>query len=192
MENLDVSQISGDILLEAGDSYLALNSKGIEIGAPDGFQVISPKSGAKIFPPDFGRLSLPGTLTSLTVPGGAKNVHKIRSPIDQDLRIVAKERIKVKGNEGIKMNGKELTFQANGLFLAAINGSLILDARGGVVLKLDTMDNYPRREGEERSTALQYKLCICAKSGRVFKLHMKSVHNTCGDVRFPESINPCH
>lgn len=126
------------------------------------------------------------------MPGGAKNVHKIRSPIDQDLTISAKERIRIKGNEGIKLDGKEIHFTSNGMFLTSVNGSVVLEGKRGVSFNLNPLDNYPRKEDEERTTALHYKLCICAKSGRVFKLHMKNAHNTCADVRFPESINPCN
>lgn len=56
---------------------------------------------------------------------------------------------------------------------------------------MEPTENYPRREDEAPTYALQYKLCVCGKSGRVFKLHMKNAANTCADVRFPESINPC-
>lgn len=71
-----MSSISGDVLMEAGDSYLSVNGNGIEIGSPDGFHVVSAATGAKIFPPDFSTLSLPATLSTLTLPGGARNVHK--------------------------------------------------------------------------------------------------------------------
>ena len=187
---VDVQTISGDVLMEAGDSYLSVNANGIEIGSPDGFQVTS-TSGKKIFPPDFSSLSLPATLSSLTLPGGARNVHKVRSPVDQDLNIEARERIRVKGNEGVTIDSKEIKFQSNGMFLASINGSIVMDGAQGVAFKLEATDNYPRREDESPVMALQYKLCICGKSGPLFKLHLKNAHNTCADVRFPESINPC-
>ncbi|KAI1305918.1 Beta-sarcoglycan [Halotydeus destructor] len=186
-----VSQLTGNIRLEAGNSYLNVNSKGIEIGSDEGFQVISPKTGKKIFPPDFNSLSLPSTLSSLSLPGGAQNVHKIRSPIDEDLNIASKDRVRIKGNEGVTIDGKQISLSSNGMFLSSVNGSVVLDAARGVVFKFDPNDIYPKKMDSSVSGSLQYKLCICSKSGRVFKLQMKTAQSSCADVRFPESINPC-
>jgi hypothetical protein len=187
-----VGSISGEISLEAGDSYLSISSKGIEVSSPEGFQIKSKKSGKTIFPPDFGAIALP-SIASLSVPGGAKNVHKVRSPIDQDLGIYARERIKIRGNEGVDIDSKEITFTSVGLYMSSVNASIVLEGAHGVTLNMDSLELPPkgRDDAEAKTGPLQYKLCICGKSGRVFRLQLKHGANHCGDVRFPESINPC-
>ena len=184
-----VESISGDVSFETPTSHLSVNDQSIEISSPNGFQIVSPDTGDKIFPVNLSSLALPSSLSSLSVPGGIKNVKRIRSPIDSDLDIKATS-VKIRGNQGLQTEGRTVSLSAgSNIVISSLNGSIILDAHEGIYLQGLKRGVTPSPSSEE--TVLQYKLCICGKSGRLFKLHLKTPDTTCADVRFPESANPC-
>lgn len=188
-----VSKIKGDVSLEAGpDSYLHLNSDGLEIGSPEGFQVYSRKTDKLLFPPDFSQLSLP-SVSSISIKGGIRNVHKIRSPTNDDLTISSDESISISGNEGVNVQSKAINLSASSISLSSLNGSIVFDGEQGITINPNRMvishgGGSISSDGEE---TLQYKLCVCGKTGRLFRIKIKSSDQGCADVRFPESGNPC-
>lgn len=189
-----VSKIKGDISLEAGsESYLHLNSEGLEIGSPEGFKVYSQKTDKLLFPPDFSKLPLP-SISSISIEGGIRNVHKIRSPTDSDLTISSARSISISGNEGVQIDSKSINLASSSISLSSINGSIVFEGEQGITINPTRMIISPGSidEGEEtNSMSLQYKLCVCGKTGRLFRIKIKSPDHTCADVRFPESSNPC-
>lgn len=184
-----VETISGNVQLQVGSSKLSVNSDGVQISSEDGFKIKSPTTGQNIFPPDFSSLVIPSSLSSLTIENGAKNVKKIRSPVDQDLVIESGKGVNLRGNQGVKVDSRMVTFSASEIHVASQNSSVTFDAAHGQLYWINGEKSVSRvsKDGYE----LHYKLCICSKSGRVFKLQMKSSETNCADVRFPESVNPC-
>ena len=180
-----VQVIEGNILIQAGGSRMSVNKEGIQVSARQGLRVLSSKTGEQIFPVDFGSLPLPASLSSLTLNSGAKNVKKIRSPVDEDLEVSGGS-VKIGGSQGIRVEGRVVSIDGRDIQLTSQNGSIVLDAAAGIYMPA----LLGKADGSDKSN-LQYKLCICSKTGLLFKLHMKTAETTCADVRFPESANPC-
>ena len=195
-----VQSMQGNIRLTAGDSSVSVNDDSIEFKSPSGLKIISPSTGDEIFPAKLASMSLPSTLSSLSLPGGVKGIRKIRSPIDQDLVIESKSGLLIRGNQGVNLQSKIVTVSGKQVLLKSSNGSIHLsagssndqtgdaDPDAGIYLpSIPTIisdDSYSVRN-------LQYKLCVCGKTGKLFKLHMRNRETTCAHVRFPESDNPC-
>jgi len=184
-----VSTISGDLILESGTSAININDNGIQITSDNGFEVRTKDTGKLIFPIDFGSLSIP-SIPSLSLPGGAKDVNKIRSPTEQDLGIYSREKIKIRGNEGIDLESKKIDINGSSIFLSSINSSIILDAKEGVYINMKTFKGIVD-ENSNNDKQLQHKLCVCGKTGRIFQIQLRHQSHGCADVRFPESVNPC-
>lgn len=186
-----ISTISGELVFESGTSALNINDNGIQITSDNGFEVRTKDNNKLIFPLDFGSLSIP-SIPSLALPGGAKEVNKIRSPTDQDLNIESMQKIRIRGNEGIDLESKRIEMKSMSLFLSSINSSIILEAKEGIYINMKTFNAIV--EHNKESTAeerLQHKLCVCGKTGRIFQIRLSHPSHGCADVRFPESANPC-
>lgn len=173
-----------------GSSLLSIDDDGIQIKSDRGFYVRSKETGKQIFPIDFNRLTMP-SISSLSLPGGAKDVNKIRSPTNQDLKIHSSGKIKIRGNEGIEMEGKRIEFDASSIFLSSINQSIIFDAADGVYINMKTFKSISNGVNDGTSK-LENKLCVCASNGRIFQIELRHHNHGCADVRFPESANPCY
>ncbi|XP_054166122.1 beta-sarcoglycan-like [Oppia nitens] len=187
-----VSTISGDIILESGTSALNINDNGIHMTSDNGFEVRTKDSDKLIFPIDFSSFSIP-TIPSLALPGGAKDVNKIRSPSDQDLNIRSQQKIKIRGNEGIDLESKRISFNGSSIFMSSIKGSIILDSKQGIHINTKIFENiiHPNKDQQSGDKQLQYKLCVCGKTGRIFQIQLRHPSHGCADIRFPESANPC-
>lgn len=198
-----VESMQGNLHLAAGPSSISVNSDSIEFKSPGGMRVVSPKTGEEIFPAKLASMSLPSELSSLSLPGGVKGIRKIRSPIDQDLVIESKTGgILLRGNQGINLDSKIVTISGAQVHLKSSNGSIQLSA-GSADYANGIVESDPdagifltgiptvTHDDTYSNKNLQYKLCVCGKTGKIFKLHMKNRDTTCADVRFPESANPC-
>ncbi|KAJ6225533.1 hypothetical protein RDWZM_004078 [Blomia tropicalis] len=190
-----LSQINGDIELKSGHTSMHVNHDGIDISSFQGFEVRSPKTNKLLFPFDFSSVPLT-SIKTLSVPGGIRDVKMIRSPIEDDLNIVASERIRIRGNKGIRVEGKRIDIQADNIFLSSANSSIILETHQGIYLNMNMFkDHIINRELPTSSTIntpkTQYKLCVCAKNGRLFRISSKNQSSSCADARFPQSENPC-
>lgn len=180
-----VQELEGNIEVQAGQSRMSFNDKGIQLTSPRGLRVLSSKTGQQIFPVDFGSMPLPASLSTLALDGGAKNVKKIRSPSDEDLQITG-DSVSIGGSQGIRAEGRQVSIDAKDIRISSQNGSIVLDAEAGIYIPA-ILGN----DDDSRDKNLQYKVCICSKTGRLFKVHMKAADTSCADVRFPESVNPC-
>ena len=182
-----VQSISEDVDFETPTSRLSVSHDHVEIASPKGFQVVS-ENGDKIFPANLSSISLPSSLSSLYVADVAKDVKKIRSPVASDLEVKAST-MKIRGNEGLHAEGKTASLTAANIVLTSVNGSIVLAAHheGIFMHGLNGDDTQVTTSDGD----LQYKLCVCGKSGRLFRLHLSTPDTTCADVRFPESANPC-
>ncbi|KAH6936999.1 hypothetical protein HPB50_025088 [Hyalomma asiaticum] len=68
------------------------------------------------------------------------------------------------------------------------NQSLTLDGSNGIRILAAGL---PRSENPSSDASYWYKLCVCMPSGRIFRVPVREQGFGCGDVRFPESVNPC-
>lgn len=223
-----LSTITGNVELRVGpgvggdgdrdhynDASLRLDESGIRVAARRGFEVRCPATGRRLFPPDLASVPLT-TIKRLSVPGGVRDVKLIRSPVDEDLLVRAKERIRIRGNRGVAFEGKHINMKAGSIFLASLNGSITLDGREGVFLDMKSFagriaaPSFSSSNSSSSSSASgvsgnpsadssgssslkvpQFQLCVCAKNGRLFRVPVKDQTSSCADARFPQSENPC-
>ena len=219
-----LSTITGNVELRVGpgpgdqdqdhynDASLRLDESGIRVAARRGFEVRCPATGRRLFPPDLASVPLT-TIKRLSVPGGVRDVKLIRSPVNEDLLVRAKERIRIRGNRGVAFEGKHINMRAGSIFLASLNGSITLDGREGVFLDMKSfagriaapssssssnssssasgVSGNPSADSSSSLKMPQFQLCVCAKNGRLFRVPVKDQTSSCADARFPQSENPC-
>lgn len=206
-----LSTITGNVEVRAGEeSTLRLDETGVRISARKGFQVACPSTGQRLFPVDFSSALPLQTIKRLSVPAGVRDVKLIRSPVDEDLLVRAKDRIRIRGNRGVAFESKTIRMRAGSIFLASLNGSISLDGQEGVFLDMKAFAGRIQAPSSSSSSAdsssssssgnpsvdsslkvAQFQLCVCAKNGRLFRVPVKDASSSCADARFPQSENPC-
>lgn len=186
----NITKLTGNISFEVGSSRLSVNENGVTIKAKNGLKVHSSITGKQLFPPDFNNIPIPA-LSSLSVPGGIKNVHKIRSPTNRDLIIESSNNLQIIGSEGVKMDSKTINLHGSTINLSSANGSIIFQGEKGIFIDPSKLPFSSDSSDDSKNYDLQSKLCICAKNGKIFKLKLLYPDQGCSDVRFPESSNPC-
>lgn len=185
-----LSSIEGNVALHTGQSSMRINSNGISIQAPIGFEIRNPNTGQRLYPFELSTTPL-DTMKTLSVPNGVRDVKMIRSPVDENLLLNAKQKITIRGNEGVKIKGKSIEMEASSIFLSSINSSIVLDGHHGVYLNLDSILIVKNFTTSPDGENLQFKLCACGRNGRIFRIPIKDSSTSCADVRFPQSENPC-
>ena len=184
--------INGNLSFETPNAYLKLNSDQIEFYAKDELAFKSIASKNKLFPPDFSKIdSIP--ISHLAIPNGLQMVNKIRSPTDQDLRIEASNSLVLKGNNGLKLDSKQISLKSSQISINSLNSTINFDTTNGEIYlqfenNLRIQSNNKKIDLQEQS--VYYKLCICG-NGLLFKLMIKDETTKCNDVRFPVSSDPC-
>nr|XP_027197378.1 beta-sarcoglycan-like [Dermatophagoides pteronyssinus] len=192
-----LSSITGNICLESGQSSLRINNDGIRLRSKKGLEIRSSSNGQLLFPFDLSSLPL-NSIKTLSVPNGIRDVKMIRSPLNEDLNIISKGKIRIRGNEGVNVEGKQIKLDAKNIFLSSLNASIIMDGHKGIYLDMNSFKSrIVHRRQESSSTSenekmdLQYKLCICGRNGQLFRMAIKDSSSSCADARFPQSDNPC-
>lgn len=183
--------VIGNLQLETPLTYLKLNSERIELYAKDELSIKSKKE--KLFPPDFNKIKfIP--VSQLTVSSGLQNVHKVRSPTDQNLEIKVNNLLTLKGNNGLNLDGKQIQLKSDQIWISSLNSTINLDSTNGeVYFQFDNENNNGKTADAQdlEPDNYQHKLCVCANNGLIFKLMVKDNLTKCSDVRFPVSTNPC-
>ena len=192
-----LSSMTGNICLESGQSSLRINNDGIRLRSKKGLEIRSSSNGQLLFPFDLSSLPL-NSIKTLSVPNGIRDVKMIRSPLNEDLNIISKGKIRIRGNEGVNVEGKQIKLDAKNIFLSSLNASIIMDGHKGIYLDMNSFKSrIVHRRQESSSTSenekmdLQYKLCICGRNGQLFRMAIKDSSSSCADARFPQSDNPC-
>lgn len=197
-----LSTITGNIEVKSGTgrdaSNLRLNQNGIQISAQRGLEVRCPKSGKRLFPFNFSSLPLQ-TIKTLSVPSGVRDVEMIRSPVNEDLNVSAKDRIRIRANRGVDIEGKQINLEADSIFLASLNSSITIEGEQGVFIDMKTFKNQiafletstHQNASPSDQRLPQFKLCVCGRNGRLFRIPVKDQTSSCADARFPQSENPC-
>lgn len=193
-----LSSITGNIRFESGQSLLHINNNGIRLKSKNGLEIRSSSNDQLLFPFDLSSLPL-NSIKTLSVPNGIRDVKMIRSPLNEDLNIISKGNIRIRGNEGINVEGKQIKVDGKNIFLSSLNASIIMDGHKGIYLDMNSFKSRivrrHSRPEEESSTSeqmdLQYKLCICGRNGQLFRMAIKDSSSSCADARFPKSDNPC-
>lgn len=84
--------------------------------------------------------------------------------------------IRLKGNEGLHLDGKKVTWSADqDIYLKTLNGSIILDGGAGIFVEVNTL---PLVGSTDKSQGRgQYKLCVCLPKGQLFRVPVPADNN---------------
>nr|CAG4648935.1 EOG090X0F7H [Polyphemus pediculus] len=164
----------------------------------DSFDMYEPKKTPKssAFSTTFPNFGLPKGVQSLHVKKAS--VSRITSALNDPLSLQSDSSIRLRGNEGLRIKGKELLFRADqNLHLRSINGSIILDSYDGVSLDVASLGISPTKhdlDSEEipEKAVAEYKMCICMPQGVLFRIPVLEGTDTihCDSIDLNED-NPC-
>lgn len=184
--------INGQLSFETPNSHFKFNSTQIEFYAKDQLEFRYLNKDALLFPPDFNKVILKPS--HLTVKNGIQNVNKIRSPIDQNLEISVNNQMNIRGNNGLRLDGKFINLKSDLITINSLNSTINFESSNGDIYFLFNKNTRSSKSSDiqdESDDNMPSKLCICGNTGLIFKLEMKDKFAKCSDVRFPVSSNPC-
>nr|CAG4642101.1 EOG090X0F7H [Eurycercus lamellatus] len=161
-----------------------LNVDSFEINEPG--KIRNPKVNA--FSTIFPNFGLPKGVQRLHIKKATAN--RITSGLTSPLLVRSENTIRLKGNEGVSIRGKEILIRADqDLLLRSINGSVTMDATPPVV----SMGSKEDFSSEKNIRVAEYKLCICMPTGQLFRIPVlegaESIH--CDSVDLTGEDNPC-
>ncbi len=138
------------------------------------------------------------------LPQGVQTLHinkasgsRIVSQLEGSLNLLTDSHMRVRGNEGIRIQGREVIFSADhDLLLRSINSSVILDGADGLFLDTDNLAISPSSSREDpvsQKPVAQYKLCICMPQGTLFRIPILEGTDTihCDSIDLFSEENPC-
>lgn len=173
---------------EANQPKIVSNPEGTSVIGVKSFDIQDPSSGQTIFSTDFPNFGLPRGVEKLDIK--LARTHRVASPIGKDLTLSADSYVRMKGTEGTHMDGLDITWRADqDIFLKSVNGSVVLDAPKGIFLDVKNM---PIATAESNKT-LQYKICVCIPTGKVFRVPVKHgpSQEKSGCNYYSPAIDPC-
>lgn len=160
----------------------------------DNFDVIDPSTQETIFSTHNNNYEIPKGVSHLNI--RKLRVNRLVSSSNSNLTIKSDSYTRIKGNEGMKIKGKEVTFFADGdIYLKSVNGDIHLLA-GNITINMkdvQTAFTNPVRYGVNQSVS-HYKLCVCMPQGVLFKVPVhkgKNPQKACSNVDLSVSNNPC-
>ena len=138
--------------------------------------------------------------SSLNSPNGIKNVKRIRSPNDDDLRIESvSSNLILSGNLGVKSVAVESSIESNDVRIFSRDSEIVIASHLGVqfpLLSRCALDSekfqLPNNDyfQDNISRMNLYQTCVC-RNGRMFKIRKRDESESCTEAKFPISANPC-
>lgn len=173
---------------------LTVDPEGVKVTNVKEFNVYHPTDHLPIFSTGFPNFGLPRGVKKLDVQ--QVRTSRITSPIEDDLTLRSETYTRLKGNEGISMEGKTINWTADkDIFLKSVNGSLTLDAPGGIFLDVKQLPVVKKNlflDFNPHGGA--YKVCVCMPQGRVFRVFVAddvTSHNACLNINTLPEHHPC-
>ncbi|XP_063701164.1 uncharacterized protein LOC134831375 [Culicoides brevitarsis] len=114
---------------------------------------------------------------------------KISSGTDEKLGVLARQKLEVKGSEGLLIKGRDILLSADkNLNITSENGSISLQGKEGVFIDIE---HFPVADIENglRRTHVQYKMCVCFPTGRLFRVQARNRDSGCYIPQY--ASNPC-
>lgn len=182
--------------LKNRDSEIAMNKMKIDADEisfldVDRFDVFDPVTWKNVFSTDYKEFKIPKGLSRLDVK--KLRVSRMISPRNSNLTIKSDAVTRLRGSEGIRIRGKEITFSADGdIYLNSVQGVTYLSADKVFARKtpiVETKSNIGRSWSQS-----QYKLCVCMPQGQFFKIRIPSnieSHLACDYVDLSTEQSPC-
>lgn len=175
-----------------GSPQLKIGRDSVQLLNVSRFDVLEPKKGAKsssAFSTMFPNFGLPKGVQNLRIKKSSAS--RIVSRLGDSLQIQSDSHIRVRGNEGVRVQGRELLWAADqDLLLRSVNGSIEIDGTAGIVVDASAMAKAP---GSTPAVA-QYKLCICMPQATLYRipvLESSSDAVNCNSVDLNAEDSPC-
>ncbi|XP_050085062.1 uncharacterized protein LOC126570951 [Anopheles aquasalis] len=188
----DDGAVSINLVNRNGHSHnkIQLSKNGSFLKGINHFDVKDPATGKQVFATSHPHYNMPQG--AMVLHAHLINSGRIAAPINDTLKLQTRNRITLKGTEGIRMEAKEMLWSADqNIFLKSDNGSTMLIGGNGVWVNVN---NLPVVKGEHgvRSGSNQYKLCVCYPQGRIFRLAVPRTHTArVNCAHFGGNENPC-
>lgn len=183
-EAMNIVGENSDVVLNAG-AELRVGPRATRVSRVKEMRVISPTTGRTVFSTDFKGFTIPKGIPNLSV--NEAHVRRIRSAVNDSLLITSGKQVYLKGNAGVDIRSRNVSIRAGqDVHLKSVNGRVVLDAKETIFRLRDL-----RPVDAAQASSPQYRLCVCAANGRVFRVAVKEQRFSCNHVRFPVSANPC-
>uniref|UniRef100_A0A0P4WDF8 Beta-sarcoglycan n=1 Tax=Scylla olivacea TaxID=85551 RepID=A0A0P4WDF8_SCYOL len=189
--NGDDSKVSLSLRTSSKPPVIDVGPEKIEIKSVDSFQVIDPGSGTTVFSTDYPNFGLPRGVKNLNVK--RSSTARVTSPTFSDLKIESESTIRLRGNEGMTLDGGKLTWSADqDIYMKSLNGSILLDTGKGIMVDVNALPLAgPPDPGKDRG---QYKLCVCLPQGQLFRVPVPVDNNrrsAATQIHCASFNNPC-
>nr|CAG4644363.1 EOG090X0F7H [Lepidurus arcticus] len=181
------------------DAFLDISSESMEVTNVERFEMLDAQNnGQKAFSTLFPNFGLPKGVQKLNV--NSALVNRIVSPNSGSLSLSSDAQVRLRGNEGISMSGKEILISADQeLWLKSVNGTIVLSGKD-IHLDVNAIPIFTHlhTSAELDPNWGQYKLCICMPRGTLFRipipadnaLRTGAAQISCNNVD-PLENNPC-
>ncbi|XP_076060065.1 sarcoglycan beta isoform X2 [Oratosquilla oratoria] len=153
---------------------LEVGPEEIEISGVHSVKVVDPHSNKAVFSTEYPNFGLPSGVQNLRV--RKSHTSRVTSPTFKDLNINSDSTIRLKGNEGMKIDGGRMTWSADqDIYIKSVNGSILLEANDGIYVDVN---NLPLAgEVDLTKDRGQYKLCVCLPQGQLFRVPVPADNN---------------
>lgn len=172
---------------------IVVDSNGTMVNGVHSFDVRDPVSGQSIFSTGFPNFGLPAGVDKLQVK--MTQTHRIVSPINNSLFIRSDRITRLKGNEGTRMEGREIVWSADqDIFLKSLQGNVILSGHEGISLDIKSIPIVSGNKVYSYPVTAHYKVCVCWPGGKLFRVPVSSgenANNGCQNVDLSPKSNPC-
>ncbi|KAK3859588.1 hypothetical protein Pcinc_031394 [Petrolisthes cinctipes] len=185
------SKVSLSLRTSNKPPVLEVGPKTTEINSVDSFQVVEPDTGHTVFSTDYPNFGLPQGVKNLNV--SHSRTARVTSPTYSDLKIHSDSTIRLKGNEGLTLDGGKMTWSADqDIYLRSINGSILLKSEGGIIIDVNSIPLVPTTD--TTTPRGQYKLCMCMPQGQLFRVPVptdNNKRNPADQINCASFTNPC-
>ncbi|XP_058057398.1 uncharacterized protein LOC131208615 [Anopheles bellator] len=188
----DDAAVTINLVNRNGHSHnkIQLSKNGSFLKGINHFDVKDPATGKTVFATSRPHYNMPQGASVLHA--HLINTGRIASPINDTLKLQTRNKITLKGTEGIRMEAKEMLWSADqNISLKSDNGSTILVGANGVWVNVNNLPVVKNEHGM-RSGSNQYKLCVCYPQGRIFRIAVPKTHTTrVNCAHFAAKQDPC-
>ncbi|CAG0882131.1 unnamed protein product [Darwinula stevensoni] len=166
-DGMTIESQEGEVHLVFSNSSEAIHMDPIktQVDNVNSFVVYDPETGEEIFSTDYPNFGLPKGVKQINIKQAI--ARSISSPVGSNLEFKSPSKLRLKGNEGTKMDSKNMIVTAmTDLFLKAVEGAIVLEAYDGVRIDVKNV-NLARSSPTDEA---QFQLCLCATTGQIFRV----------------------
>lgn len=172
---------------------LWMQENGTHFSGVENFKITHPKTAKNVFSTKMPNFGFPHGVRNVNV--NLATTRKISSPVNEKLLLRSDTLVHLKGNEGTKIEGKEIIWSADQfIFLRSVNGSIVLSSHQGVSIDTKAVPIIGTGSVSGLPVVGQYKVCVCMPEGKLFRVPVhagQSSHIACNNLDFSADLDPC-